>query len=99
MMPSSLSVRRGWFTIRTRSFSRSVNVGGNYNNGSNAGVSYVNANNSLSNSNSNIGSRLNFNIIAVNPTLALARITQRIRSVGTTVGKIGRTNEGHVVIP
>ena len=34
-------------------------VGDNWNNGANAGVSYLNANNSVSNSNSNIGSRLN----------------------------------------
>ena len=32
-------------------------VGGNWNNGSNAGVANANGNNSLSNSNSNIGSR------------------------------------------
>lgn len=98
MMPSkSLSERRGWITIETRFLTRSVNVGGNWNNGSNAGVSYVNANNDLSNSNNNIGSRLNFEKITVNPTLALARTTQRIRSVGTANGKIGRTNEGHWV--
>lgn len=100
MSPVSLSERRGWITFETRSLRRSVNVGGNWNNGTNAGVSYVNANNSLDNSNNNIGSRLNFdNKITVTPTLALARTTKEIRSVGTTVGKIGRTNEGLWVVP
>lgn len=97
MPPVSLSARRGWITIGTRSLVRSVYVGGNWNNSTNAGVSYVNANNDLNNSNNNIGSRLNFdNKITVTPTLALARTTQRTRSVGTTVGKIGRIHEGQV---
>lgn len=98
MMPSvSLSERGGWITIEARSLCRSLYVGGNWNNGTNAGVSYVNANNDLSNSNNNIGSRLNFKTITVIPTLALARTTKKNRSIGTTVGKIGRTNEGHWV--
>lgn len=93
------SVRRGRFTIGARPLSRSVNVGGNWNNGSNAGVSYVNANNSLSNTNSNIGSRLNFGIsIAVIPTLALARTTDCEHSVGTVNGKIGCNNEGQEAV-
>jgi len=37
---------------------KSLNVGGNWSNGSNAGVAYANANNDISNSNSNIGARL-----------------------------------------
>ncbi len=93
------SVRRGRITIGARPLSRSVNVGGNWNNGSNAGVSYVNANNSLSNSNSNIGSRLNFSqSITVIPTLALAKTSQRCRSVGTAYGKIGRNFEGQEAV-
>lgn len=35
-----------------------IGPGGRWNNGANAGVSYVNGNNVLSNRNSNIGSRL-----------------------------------------
>ena len=35
-----------------------LNVGGNWNNGSNCGFFYFNANNTSSNTNSNIGSRL-----------------------------------------
>ena len=35
-----------------------LNVGGNWNNGSNCGLFYFNANNTSSNTNSNIGSRL-----------------------------------------
>lgn len=98
MSPISLSERRGWITIEARPLRRSVSVGGNWHNGTHAGVSYVNANNDLSNSNNNIGSRLNFDHkITVTPTLALARTTQRTRSVGTTVGKIGRIHEGQVV--
>jgi len=37
---------------------RVLMVGGNYGNGSNAGLFYFNANNSSSNANSNIGARL-----------------------------------------
>lgn len=39
--------------------SRVVIVGGNANNGSNAGLFYVNSNNDSSNANRNIGTRLN----------------------------------------
>ena len=39
---------------------RSLHVGGNWNNGTNAGVAYANGNNSLDNSNSNIGARLSY---------------------------------------
>lgn len=35
-----------------------LNVGGNWNNTSNAGLSYVNANNNWTNTNTNIGARL-----------------------------------------
>ena len=35
-----------------------LNVGGNWNNGSNAGLWYWNGNNSASNANSNIGGRI-----------------------------------------
>ena len=44
-------------------------VGGNYNDGSNAGLSASNANNTLSNSNANIGSRLNF--VSYDPRIAV----------------------------
>lgn len=37
-----------------------LNVGGNWNNGSNAGVGYANSNNTVSNSNNNIGARLTY---------------------------------------
>lgn len=37
-----------------------LNVGGNWNNGSNAGVGYANSNNNVSNSNNNIGARLTY---------------------------------------
>lgn len=37
-----------------------LNVGGNWNNASNAGLWYLNGNNSDSNSNSNIGARLSY---------------------------------------
>ena len=39
--------------------SKALYVGGNANNGSNAGLLYANANNSASNTNTNIGSQLN----------------------------------------
>lgn len=35
-----------------------LNVGGNWNNSDNAGISYCNANNNWNNTNTNIGSRL-----------------------------------------
>ena len=102
MIPESYShsVRRGQITIGTRfPVFRSVNVGGNWNNTSNAGVSYVNANNDLSNSNNNIGSCLNFiSIITVILTLALAKIKEHPHSAGTVNGNVGCTNEGHRVV-
>ena len=39
---------------------RGLQVGGNANNGSNAGLAYLNANNAPSNANANYGSRLNW---------------------------------------
>lgn len=41
---------------------RGVLVGGNANNGSNAGLGYSNANNGPTITNANIGARLNYNI-------------------------------------
>ena len=38
-----------------------LNVGGNANNGAQCGLSYANSNNAFSNSNTNIGARLNIN--------------------------------------
>ena len=66
---------------------RSLNVGGNSNtNGSNSvnyGVSYANANNDLTNSNANIGSRLNFDhrSITVIPTLPIGRTQESTQTV------------------
>lgn len=79
----SKSFRTGQITIRAAdsdyvnvngSDNPVPNVGGNYNNDLNAGVSYLNANNNVSNSNDNIGSRLNFidNKFTVILTSALA---------------------------
>ena len=68
----------GTIAIRALGVFRLLYVGGNWNNGSNAGVSYVNSN-SLSNSNSNIGSRLtnvNNSHITVISALPHGRISQ-----------------------
>ena len=47
---------------------RALIVGGNANNGSNAGLSYANSNNAASNANANIGSQLCCtNFVATNP--------------------------------
>lgn len=52
---------------------RGLHVGGNANNGANDGLAYVNANNGPANANTNIGSRLNWLIIARSaPPLDLA---------------------------
>ena len=48
---------------------RSLNVGGNWNNGSNAGVANLNGNNDLSNSNSNNGARLAYPSLTVGNTI------------------------------
>lgn len=39
-----------------------LNVGGNANNGAQCGISYANSNNAFSNSNTNIGARLNITL-------------------------------------
>lgn len=44
-----------------------LNVGGNWNNGSNAGLWYLNGNNGASNSNSNIGARLSYSKNKLSP--------------------------------
>jgi len=50
---------------------RSLNVGGNWNNGSNAGVAYANGNNSFDNSNTNIGARLAYLSQTVSESITL----------------------------
>lgn len=64
-------------------------VGGNYNDGSNAGLSASNANNTLSNSNANIGSRLTFvshdSHIAVISTLPNGRKQEHTPSRSVTL--------------
>ena len=52
-------MRRGLdFYANYNSGWRVLHVGGNWNNGGNAGLFYFNANNSSSNTNSNVGARL-----------------------------------------
>ena len=52
-------MRRGLdFYANYNSGWRVLHVGGNWNNGGNAGLFYFNANNTSSNSNSNVGARL-----------------------------------------
>ena len=54
-------MRRGLvFYANYNSGWRVLLVGGNWNNGGNAGLFYFNANNASSNSNSNVGARLLF---------------------------------------
>lgn len=53
------AMRRGLdFYANYNSGWRVLHVGGNWNNGGNAGLFYFNANNTSSNSNSNVGARL-----------------------------------------
>ena len=52
-------MRRGLdFYANYNSGWRVLHVGGNWNNGGNAGLFYINANNSSSDTNSNVGARL-----------------------------------------
>lgn len=51
-------------------------VGGNWSNGANAGLSYWNSNNDLSNSNTNIGSRLAYQPSLSERTMPLGRTHQ-----------------------
>ncbi|MBQ7701251.1 MAG: hypothetical protein IJT54_02495 [Candidatus Methanomethylophilaceae archaeon] len=60
-----------------------ANVGGNYSNDLNAGVSYLNANYSTSNANDNIGSRLIFINNIVIPTSALAGTRRKNKWIGS----------------
>ena len=54
-------MRRGLdFYANYNSGWRVLHVGGNWNNGGNAGLFYFNANNTSSNTNSNVGARLLF---------------------------------------
>lgn len=52
------TVRRGLGRVNSNTGWQVLMVGGNYNNGTNAGLWYFNANNSSSNTNTNIGARL-----------------------------------------
>ena len=53
-----MRVGRLAFDVNSNSGWRVLNVGGNWNNTSNAGLFYFNGNNSSSNTNTNIGARL-----------------------------------------
>lgn len=64
-----------------------LNVGGNWNNGSNAGVRYWNGNNDASNSNSNIGGRILIENIYVAHTI-LASWQKTLRKEGGLVGRL-----------
>ena len=79
---------------------RSVYVGGNWDNGSNAGVSYVNANNSLSNSNNNVGSRLNYvrEYLTLISTSALAEKTEKKECLARTVKWERQTDKHRPVV-
>lgn len=50
--------RRGLIATRGTVYVGLLNVGGNWDNAAKSGVGYVNGNNSLTNSNANIGARL-----------------------------------------
>lgn len=81
--------------------SRCLNVGGNWNNGANAGVGYFNANNSLDNSNYNIGARLAYlpvlgqiNIILGKDHASWQKIEQQNPSSGRRACGYARPNDG-----
>jgi RNA-directed DNA polymerase len=64
---------------------RLVHAGGNLNNGVNAGVSYRNSNNDLSNANSNNGSQLSYFVLTSSRNLASGQnIGQKIMGAGTS---------------
>lgn len=65
---------------------RALNVGGNWNNGSNAGVGYANSNNSVSNSNNNIGARLTY-------VPSILPLTEIIYSTVTSASPLGETKD------
>lgn len=60
------------------------NVGGNYNDGTNAGVFYCNVNNNSTNSNSNNGSRNSTTIIADAPSTMVENLHDRASWQNTT---------------
>lgn len=63
---------------------RACFVGGNANNGANAGLAYVNSNNAVSNSNTNIGSRICGKNNTRRPaTLPLGKTQQNNRGFGS----------------
>lgn len=75
----------GWLEMRV------VAVGGNSNNGGNAGVFYVNANNGSGNRNSNVGRQLSlFNIILSPITLPLGKKQSKPKGVGSLGEGSGR---------
>lgn len=70
---------------------RVVAVGGNSNNGGNAGVFYVNANNSSGNRNTNIGRQLSLFIKRLYPiTLPLGKTQSKPTGVGSESEGSGR---------
>ena len=80
---------------RSNSGSRCLNVGGNWGNGSNAGVAYANANNSLSNSNTNIGARLAYLPKAIDINLTLGKDpASRQKTAGNDSRSAGRWGKG-----
>ena len=66
-------------------------LGGNANNGANAGLAYVNSNNAVSNSNTNIGSRICYNkdIRMVRPCL----LAKQHKTITALVGKPKKTRK------
>jgi hypothetical protein len=49
---------KGWYQLRSKEHWGEAYYGGNYGNGSNAGLFYLNVNNAASNANTNVGGRL-----------------------------------------
>ena len=69
---------------------RVVAVGGNSNNGGNAGVFYVNANNSSGNRNTNIGRQLSLLSRLYSSTLPLGKTQSKPTGVGSFSEDSGR---------
>lgn len=73
----------GWLAMRV------VAVGGNSNNGGNAGVFYVNANNGSGNRNTNIGRQLSLFIFRLSPiTLPLGKTQSKPIGVGSVMRRL-----------
>lgn len=68
---------------------RVVAVGGNSNNGGNAGVFYVNANNGSGNRNTNIGRQLSLLLFILSPiTMPLGKIQRKPIGVGSGMRRL-----------